>query len=663
MSTFGGVFPEVPSVEVRRPRRVPVRPSAEDEALFARIGPALKRSCDLLYSLQDQKGWWCGELTADSSLESDYILLQLWLNQPCPGPWNPPSRSRIDRACRAILDRQLADGGWNLYPGGPSDVSATVKAYSALKIAGYTAEQPVMERARRRILDLGGIQASNSYTKINLSLFGLYPRKYVPSVPPEIVLLPGDILYEMSSWSRAILVPLSIVQAMGKQRTAPEGVSLDEIFHPDSKLTMPSRERLSILFLHLDKVVKLWERRGLKDVRSSAIREAEHWILDRTRYTDGLGAIYPAMMYFIMALDSLGCGEDHPDLIEGIRVFENLLIETEDRFQFQPCYSPVWDSALAAFALGEAKAISPENLTRAADWLLANEIRRKGDWSVKRPNLEPGGWAFEFANEYYPDIDDTAMVLLGLLHARASDRVRQDRAVRRAINWIVGMQGSDGGWAAFDVDNNWQILNKIPFADHNAMLDPSCPDITGRVLEALARHGLSSWHPAIQGGVRYLLGAQEQDGSWYGRWGVNYIYGTFLALRGLKAAKASAAAPTMQHAAQWIRTIQNSDGGWGESCASYDVNHYVAAPSTASQTAWALLGLHAAGDTSSAAVRRGLSWLLDRQLPNGDWAEEQMTGTGFPRVFYLQYHLYRHYFPILALASLRPLTDIPSPTL
>jgi squalene-hopene/tetraprenyl-beta-curcumene cyclase len=416
---------------------------------------------------------------------------------------------------------------------------------------------------------------------------------------------------------------------------------------------MPSRERLSVLFLHLDKVVKLWERRGLRDVRSAAIREAEHWILDRTRYTDGLGAIYPAMMYFIMALDSLGYAEDHPDLVDGIRVFDNLLIETEERFQFQPCFSPIWDTAIAAFALGEAKAISQENLTRAADWLLSREVRRKGDWSVKRPNLEPGGWAFEFANEYYPDIDDTAMVLLALLYARASDPQKQARARQRAINWIVGMQGSDGGWAAFDVDNNWQILNKIPFADHNAMLDPSCPDITGRVLEALARHGLSPWHPAIQGGVRYLLGAQEADGSWYGRWGVNYIYGTFLALRGLKYAKASAAAPTMQHAAEWIRSVQNADGGWGETCASYDVNHYVAGPSTASQTAWALLGLHAAGDSSSPALRRGVEWLLERQLPNGDWSEELMTGTGFPRVFYLQYHLYRHYFPILALASLR----------
>lgn len=289
----------------------------------------------------------------------------------------------------------------------------------------------------------------------------------------------------------------------------------------------------------------------------------------------------------------------------------------------------------------------------AADWILANEVRRKGDWSVKRPHLEPGGWAFEFANEYYPDIDDTAMVLLAFLYAHATDPVKQDRAVRRAMNWVIGMQGSDGGWAAFDVDNNWQILNKIPFADHNAMLDPSCPDITGRVLEALCRHGLSSWHPAVQGGVRYLLGAQEQDGSWYGRWGVNYIYGTFLALRGLKAARATAAAPAIQQAAQWIRSVQNTDGGWGETCASYDVNRYVAGQSTASQTAWGLLGLHAAGDTTSSAVRRGVNWLLERQLPNGDWAEDLMTGTGFPRVFYLQYHMYRHYFPILALASLQ----------
>jgi len=476
MSTFGNLFPEA---EVRKQRRFPRQVSAESESLAARAQVALARSSQLLLSLQKPEGYWSGELTADSTLESDYVLLQLWLHQPDSRGWNPTTRLRIDKACRAVLDRQLPDGGWNIYAGGPSEISASVKAYSALKIAGYQASHPAMQRACHTILKLGGVQAANSYTKINLSLFGLYPRRYVPSVPPEIVLLPGDVLYQMSSWSRAILVPLSIVQTAGPERLAPAGVTLEEIFLPDVKLRMPSRERLSVFFLHLDRVIKLWERRGLKDVRSAALREAEHWILDRTRYTEGLGAIYPAMMYTVMAFDSLGYADDHPDLMEAIRQFDNLLVETPDRFQFHPCYSPVWDTAISAFALGEAGVMSSAELTRAADWLLTKEIRRKGDWSVKRPNLEPGGWAFEFANEYYPDIDDTAMVLQAFLHAKASDPDKQIRATRRAIHWIIGMQGSDGGWAAFDVDNNWQILNKIPFADHNAMLDPSCPDITG----------------------------------------------------------------------------------------------------------------------------------------------------------------------------------------
>jgi len=642
-----------PEAEVRKLRKVPRHVAVDAESVSPRVQEALKRANQLLLTLQHAEGYWSGELTADSTLESDYVLLQLWLYQPDGHGWNPPTRGRIDKACAAILDRQLPDGGWNIYTGGPSEISASVKAYSALRIAGYEASHPAMVRARHTILKLGGLQATNSYTKINLSLFGLYPRRYVPSVPPEITLLPGDVLYQMSSWSRAILVPLSIVQAAGMERYAPDGVTLDEIFLPDVKLKMPSRERLSVFFLHLDRVIKLWERRGSKDVRSAGLREAEHWVLDRTRYTEGLGAIYPAMMYTIMALDSLGYADDHPDLIDAIRAFDGLMIETESRFQFQPCYSPVWDTAISAFALGEAGAMSEAELTRAADWLLTKEVRRKGDWSVKRPNLEPGGWAFEFANEYYPDIDDTAMVLLAFLYAKASDAERQARATRRALNWVIGMQGSDGGWAAFDVDNNWQILNKIPFADHNAMLDPSCPDITGRVLEALARHGLGQYDPAIQGGVRYLLGAQEADGSWHGRWGVNYVYGTFLALRGLRAARVAAAGPATQQAAQWLRSVQNADGGWGESCASYEVNRFVAGPSTASQTAWGVLGLHAAGDTTSAAVRRGVEWLVAHQLPNGDWAEDLMTGTGFPRVFYLQYHLYRHYFPMMALAMFK----------
>ena len=625
-----------------------------------RLRTAAEGIAAAMLDLQSPEGYWCGELTADSTLESDYILLQLWMYPPREGgTWNPPSRARIDKAVKAILARQQADGGWWIYPGGGAEVNATARAYTTLKVAGVDPESEPMRRARERVLALGGLQACNSYTKINLSLFGLYPRKYVPSVPPEIVLVPGDVIYEMSSWTRAIIVPLSIVQAIGKVKPAPRGMDVNELLHPQRKLSLPKRDAVSLIFTQVDRAVKIWERRGLKNIRARAIREAERWMMERTRYSDGLGAIYPSMMYLIMALESLGYAADHPDLLEAIQQFENLLIETEDRFQFQPCMSPVWDTAICAFALGELSESTPvsipnEKLTRCADWLLDKEVRRKGDWSVKRPELEPSGWAFEFANEHYPDIDDTAMVLLALRHAKASDPERQTRAERRAVNWLIGMQGSDGGWAAFDVDNDWSLLNKVPFADHNAMLDPACPDITGRVLEALTRMGLPSYHSTIRRGVEFLLRTQERDGSWYGRWGVNYIYGTFLALRGLAAAKAADAEEAIRRGREFLASIQNHDGGWGESCGSYRTNHYMQAPSTPSQTAWALLGLAAAGDTDSGIVQRGLKWLLDRQKPDGRWDEESMTGTGFPNVFYLSYHLYRDYFPMLALATLHP---------
>jgi len=631
-------------------RHVEQEPRAQREV----VASALQRSAECLFRQQKPEGFWCGELTADTTLESDYILLQLWLHQPEGVEWNPPTRARIARAAHSVLQRQLPDGGFNIYSGGPSEVSATVKAYCALKLAGMPAGSEPLGRARERVLALGGLQAANSYVKINLSLFGLYPRKYVPSVPPEIVMLPGNVLYEMSSWTRSILVPLSIVQARGSKRCAPAGFTLDELLLPNVKLALPRRRGLSLLFYHLDRVFKVWEKRGSERVRSAAIREAEHWILDRTRFTEGLGAIYPAMMYFIMALDALDYPADHPDLADAIRHFESLLIETEDRFIFQPCMSPIWDTAIAAFALGEAGFGEDARMARGADWLIGKEVRRKGDWSVKRPDTEPSGWAFEFANEFYPDIDDTAMVLLALLHAKASNPKAQAAAERRAINWLLAMQSSDGGWAAFDVDNNWAVLNRVPFADHNAMLDPTCPDITGRVLECLSRRGLAE-HEAVRRGVAYLLQAQEKDGSWYGRWGVNYIYGSFLAMRGL--ASSAAGAPTgpvkdaIDKAAQWLKTIQNPDGGWGESCASYDKDCFAPAPSCPSQTAWAVLGLRTAGEANSPAVRRGLDYLLIRQNPDGSWPEEATTGTGFPNVFYLTYGMYRDYFPMLALAG------------
>jgi squalene-hopene/tetraprenyl-beta-curcumene cyclase len=627
----------------------------EAQRRYEEVTQAAARATEALLPLQHADGYWCGELTGDSTLECDYVLLQLWMYPPdADGVWTPPTWGRLQKACRQILKNQLPDGGWNIYKPGPSELNATVRAYTALKLCGFDIESPEMSRARERALALGGLQACNSYTKINFSFFDLYPKRYVPSVPPEIAIAPGDVLYEMSSWTRTIIIPLSIVQALGQVKATPLGMRVDELLAPRKRFAMPKLDAASLVFRHVDKAIKLWEKRGLKNVRARAIREAERWMLERTRYTDGLGAIYPSMMYTIMGMQSLGYEADQPDLVEAHRHFENLILETETRFQFQPAVSPIWDTAICAYALGETPAgPSAEALTRAADWLLSKEIRRKGDWTVKRPGLTPSGWAFEFANEFYPDIDDTAMVLIALRHSKASKPNQQQAAEARAVAWLLGMQSSDGGWAAFDVDNNWQLLNKVPFADHNAMLDPSCPDITGRVIDALLRCGLPRDHAAIQKGVRYLLSTQERDGSWFGRWGVNYIYGTFLAMRALAAAAPYEARPSLERAAQFLRGVQNGDGGWGESCASYRSRCFAPMASTPSQTAWALLGLVAAGDVASACVHRGVDFLTGTQQPDGRWIEELTTGTGFPEVFYISFGLYKDYFPLLALATLR----------
>jgi squalene-hopene/tetraprenyl-beta-curcumene cyclase len=624
----------------------------DSHAARGRARDAQNAAAAALLVRQQPGGYWRGDLTADTTLESDYVLLNLWLYPAEATGWHPPTRDKIEKALATILARQLADGGWNIYPQGPSELNATVRAYCALKLCGRDAASPPLARARERILALGGMQAANSYTKINLSLFGLFPRQFAPTVPAELLLIPGNLIYEMSSWTRAIIVPLSIIQASGVQRPTPAGMTLDELFIPGKKLVLPRKDRISAIFNQADRMLKLWERRGMKDIRAKAVREAEKWMLDRTRGADGLGAIYPSIMYSIMAMDVLGYERDHPDLAEAIGHFDNLQMETHDTLEFQPCVSPVWDTAIALFALGESQALPAEAGRRAADWLLDREVRRKGDWAVKRPDIPPGGWAFEFANESYPDIDDTAMVLLALEHARATDAERQARVERRAINWLIGMQSSDGGWAAFDADNNWHVLNKVPFADHNAMLDPTCPDITGRVMEALCRRGMSCQDPAISRGAAYLLRQQKPDGSWYGRWGVNYIYGTFLAMRGLRASASPKAPAALEKAAAFLRSIQNADGGWGESCTSYQTHQFEATPSTPSQTAWALLGLAAAGDTASETVSRGFAWLIEHQDASGEWSETLATGTGFPNVFYLNYHLYRQYFPVLALGRI-----------
>jgi squalene-hopene/tetraprenyl-beta-curcumene cyclase len=623
------------------------------DAVLAACSQAARRAANHLLGRQHDDGYWWADLTADSTLESDFILLELWRHPVVDGVWNPPSRTLIDKAARSILARQLPDGGFNIYAQGPSEISATVKAYTALRLAGLPADDPRLAQARERILAMGGLQAANSYVKVNLSLFGLYPREHTPAIPPEFMLL-GKIIYEMSSWTRAIVIPLSIVHAMNPRRPVPAGFTLDELMAPGVPLVFPNDEGFFSwrnFFLKADVVLKWWERHGSRTLRTRAIRRGEQWMLERTHNSDGLGAIYPPMMYIIMALDLLGYPKDHPDVLEAEKQFFNLLVNDERGFYFQPCFSVVWDTGIAAYALGESGLAPQRSLERAADWLLTKEVRRKGDWTVKRPDVEPSGWYFEFANEFYPDIDDTAQVLLALARARGSDAAKQDECMERAMKWLLAMQSKDGGWAAFDVDNNWEFLSSVPFADHNAMLDPTCPDITGRVIEGLMACGLKPDHPAIRRGVEYLKRAQEADGSWYGRWGVNYIYGTFLALRGLEAAGESDREAYILRAGEWLRSTQNADGGWGESCASYDQQTFVAAPSAPSQTAWAILGLLAGGDTNSHSVQKGIEYLIETQKADGGWNESLSTGTGFPRVFYLQYHLYRNSFPVLALAS------------
>ncbi|HEX4165443.1 MAG TPA: squalene--hopene cyclase [Bryobacteraceae bacterium] len=625
-----------------------------EDFLSLACGKTAKKATAALLSRQSEEGYWWADLRADSTLESDYILMELWLHPPQDGVWNPPTRTRIDRAVSSILNRQLPDGGFNIYLGGPSEVNASIKAYFAMKVAGVPAESDAMSRLRERILALGGLQASNSYVRTNLSLFNLFPRDACPSIPPEIILLPFNFIYQMSSWTRAIVLSLSIVHAANPMRPVPAGFTLDELFVAGEPV-LPARGAKFFswrnTFLWIDRFLKRWEKLGFHVIRQHAIKKCGEWMIEHFEASDGLGAIYPSMQYAVMALDVLGYGADHPLRIEAERQFNYLMVDDERGFYMQPCFSPVWDTAIAAFALAEAEQAPPDSLRRTADWLISKEIRRRGDWSVKRPRAEPSGWAFEFNNEFYPDVDDTAMVLLALEKIDGSDQALQRACMQRAVDWLLAMQGKDGGWAAFDVDNNWSVLSYVPFADHNAMLDPSCPDITGRVLEALVRCGLGPEHPAVQRGVQYLLNAQEFDGSWYGRWGVNYLYGTFLALRGLRATGMAENEPSIQRGIEFVRAYQNPDGGWGESCASYDEKRFISNPSTPSQTAWAILALLAGGDMRSESLHNGVDYLVRTQTPEGNWNEDFCTGTGFPRVFYLQYTDYRNTFPLLALAS------------
>ena len=636
-----------------------------------RVTEGLERARDWLLGQQHEDGYWCGELEADVMLEADYIFLHTLLGTGDAG--------KMERAINEILRHQNEDGGWSLYPGGPSNISYGVKAYFALKMSGWSAEHPVLVRAREWVLAHGGVVECNTFTKIYLCALGQYDYDAVPAIPPEIVLFPNWFyfnIYEISSWSRGILVPLSIIYAKKPfKKLAPEQ-GIDELFvggreNADLRLRWDKKKPVSWrnFFLFCDRAFHVAERVHIRPLRKAALKKAEAWMLERFEKSDGLGAIYPAMLNSIVALRVLGRSADDPQMIRAMDEFEKLGIDCPEglpdyptpTFRMQPCFPPVWDTAQAMYALGEAGvAKNDPRMLRAADWLLAKEVRHKGDWAEKVKNVEPGGWYFEFNNEFYPDIDDTGQVLLAL-NCVANPRERyQHEVCQRALNWIFAMQCKGGGWAAFDKDNTKSIFQFIPFADHNAMLDPPTVDITGRMLEMLSLYGYTRQDPRVEEAVQFILKEQEPDGSWFGRWGVNYLYGTFLVLRGLEAMGFWNHEPAVQQAAEWIRMVQNSDGGWGETCDTYDdTTMRGIGPSTPSQTAWAVLGLLAAGDTRSDSVAKGVRWLIERQHEDGSWdelmpgrnGESYYTGTGFPRVFYLGYHLYKQYFPLLALTT------------
>jgi squalene-hopene/tetraprenyl-beta-curcumene cyclase len=629
--------------------------------MLERVSFGIEKARDYLFTQQHEDGYWCGELEADTTLESDYIAIHTLL-----GTGNP---SRIQRAVPEIIRHQNADGGWPIYTGGPSNISASVKAYFALKLMGYKPDHPVLERARTKILEIGGATECNTFTKIYLCFLGQYDWEAVPAVPPEIVLFPNWFwfnLYEISSWSRAILVPLSIAYAKKPFKKISAEMGIDELFvggrHGKHLHLKWASKKISWrnFFLILNRVVHFCERFHIRPLRYLALKKTERWMLERFEKSDGLGAIFPGILNSIVALRCLGYSTDDPQVIRALSEFEKLGIDepgiadhSEPTFRMQPCMSPVWDTALALFALGESGVSKNDpRMLKAADWILSKEVRNKGDWAVKVPNVAPGGWYFEFNNEFYPDVDDSAMVLLGLDKVENPRERYQHEVSQRAIDWIFAMQCKNGGWASFDKDNTRMVFQNIPFADHNAMLDPPTVDITGRVLEMLAAYGVTGDDKRVKKAIKFILSEQEPDGSWFGRWGVNYIYGTMLVLRGLQAMGVDHHEPYVQQGAEWLRMVQNSDGGWGETCGSYDdATTRGIGPSTPSQTAWAIMGLLAAGDTRSESIQRGILYLLETQRPDGHWDEDQYTGTGFPRVFYLAYHLYRDYFPLIALST------------
>jgi squalene-hopene/tetraprenyl-beta-curcumene cyclase len=600
---------------------------------------ALERARAHLLAAQHELGFWKGELETNVTMEAEDLLLREFLGI---------RGTELTRQTAAwIRSRQGADGGWAVFAGGPPDLSSTIEAYAALRLAGDPCDAEHMRRAGALARELGGVEASRVFTRIWLALFGQWSWRDLPALPPEVILLPPWFplnIYDFGCWARQTIVPLTVVAAHRPVRGLP--FDLAELRTGHRSPGRPGLRTWAGRFHALDRALHAYEGRPLGPLRRHALRLCAEWILRRQEADGSWGGIQPPWVYSLMALHLLGYPLEHPALRRGLEGLEGFAIVEGGMRRLEACQSPVWDTALAMVALRDAGAApSDPALARGARWLLGEEIRVRGDWAVRRPRLEPSGWAFEFANDNYPDVDDTAEVVLAL---RAVAGAGTEAAVRRAVEWTLGMQCRDGGWAAFDADNTRALCGELPFCDFGEVIDPPSADVTAHVIEMLAAVGLAA-DPRCRAGLEWLLRAQEPDGSWFGRWGANHVYGTGAAVPGLVAAGLGPGHPAVQRAVGWLRERQNEDGGWGEDLRSYeDAAWRGRGASTASQTAWALLALLAV-EPASEAVAGGVAWLVRTQRPDGTWDEPEFTGTGFPGDFYIRYHLYRHVFPMMAL--------------
>ena len=622
------------------------------------LDKAIERTRDFFFSVQLPDGYWWAELESNVTITAEYIMLFHFLGMV--------DKQRERKMAHYVLSKQTKEGAWSVWFGGPGDLSTTVEAYFALKLAGYSANVPAMCSARNFILSKGGILKTRIFTKLFLALFGEFSWLGVPSMPIELMMLPNWAyfnMYEFSSWSRATIIPLSVVMAEKPVRKLSPLSRVQELFVRPPRASDYSFSRQDgiaswkNLFIGIDHLLKVYESSPVRPFKKKSVALAEEWILEHQEPSGDWGGIQPAMLHSVLALHCLGYDNDHPVVASGLEALANFCIEDEEYLVLQSCVSPVWDTALVLVAMQEVGVpLDHPALVKSAQWLLDREVGIKGDWKVKAPDLEPGGWAFEFLNDWYPDVDDSGFVMLALKDIKVRDEKQKQQAIKRGIAWCLGMQSENGGWAAFDKDNTKYLLNKIPFADMEALIDPPTADLTGRMLELLGTFEYSRDDSAVVRALEFIKMEQEPEGPWWGRWGVNYIYGTWSVLAGLEAIGEDMSQPFIKKAVNWLTSKQNLDGGWGELCESYgDRTLMGCGPSTASQTSWVILALIAAGEVSSKAALRGVEYLVATQNHDGTWDEDAFTGTGFPKFFMIKYHIYRNCFPLTALGRYRRL--------